>query len=157
LNGIDWSALGIKGTPKPSAPKTYRGKKQRFEKGSQEEKDKAWEQRALKRMREKHEAAIAEMSIVHQNLGRFLRTLKTEEKGSQMDRFEQLDWDACELVHVLKLPELPEDVRRLAFKEFAAFLRKVKRRVFGDDPPLPPFEKWKDTDFEMVKGALGLK
>jgi hypothetical protein len=157
LTAVDWSQFGIRPS-KPKAPKEKRGRPpKRFEPGSQELKDKEFETRQLKRAKEKYEAAINSACTEYPEFGKWIRTLEREEPLSAMPRNGYLDWDATELSILLKLTELPEEIRRLAFTEFARLLRRVTKRKYGDEcGPLLPFEEWAETDFEQMKRTLRL-
>ena len=172
---VEWGAFGL-GTPKPRAPKTARGRKAaRFGRdpysgeGTQEArssisrrqaelKDKQFEQRQFKRMKERYAAELKDACTEYSSFAKWLRTLETELPQSKMPRNGYLDWDATEVDEYLKLPELPEPVRWMAFREFAKLLKRVTKDKYGsEEGPLLPFDEWKETDFEQMKRTLKLQ
>jgi hypothetical protein len=156
LVAVDWSAFGVK----PKAPKATRQSgrpPKRFEQGSQELKDAEFESRQFKRMVERQKAAIESACTEYPAFDKWMKTLAREEPISTMERNGYLDWDATELAIHLKLPELPEDIRRLAFKAFALVIKRVTKRTYDCEcGPILPLEEWKETDFEQMKRTLKL-
>lgn len=154
---VDWSAFGLRTPGAKAKPKTtFRPGRQHIPEG-QQLKDKEYAARQIRRLKEKYTEDIRKASVEYLPFRRWLDTIRREEPNTTMPRSGYLDWNAVELAEKLKMHELPEEIRWLAFRCFSQMLKRVTKQKYGyEEGPLLPFDELKDADFEAVKRALKL-